>query len=741
MNPLPDIGLASHPFGFWSLVPPLIAFGLAILTRRIVLSLVLSVFAGTFILSCYSEPAEIVQYESVLGMPAGLVTKFMHYWTWIGNVITETWTVHLWPTATNPDKISVFLFTCLMGSIVGMVNRSAGMRGLLNLLSPVTKTPRSGQMVTGISGLLVFFDDYANTLLIGTTYRSMCDRLKISREKLAYIVDSTAAPVSGLAFISTWIAGELDYIDSGLSQIVTTEADPNSFSIFMESIPYRFYVLWALFFVFLIAIMRKDYGPMASAERKARQGNGPTGSDDDFLLPENLDYDHMKIQRSEINPEMTEAITLAKDATQAPSKPKARAFNAIIPILFTSSSILFFMYRSGLESAAGTPELAQKIEDSKSIWEYLRLVIGNSDSYSSLVWGSGVGFGFTYLWLAVQKITPKGALTSAAASGAAHMFSSLVILWLASSLSNMTKGSPSDGYKDLNSQAGIVAAQVTSAEGWDGSKPADRKILLDTLSAHLNGNSPNVSENIIAGQMAGFYSDKETFQNEVISGFKSKIMPKEFYGKYVTVEDKRINKGTDTDPDYHFEKETKFHFSDIRNRLHTGRYLSSFFSDQGEESRALLLSLLPTIIFVLAAFTAFCTGTSWGTMGLITPLSITLYASLAGGISVGVNVNDPIFLCTVGSVLAGAVFGDHCSPISDTTVLSSQASGCNHLAHVWTQMPYAMTVGLITIVCGTLPVGFGIPLYISLPVGTAALIGILYWLGQDVDAETAESTS
>lgn len=132
---------------------------------------------------------------------------------------------------------------------------------------------------------------------------------------------------------------------------------------------------------------------------------------------------------------------------------------------------------------------------------------------------------------------------------------------------------------------------------------------------------------------------------------------------------------------------------------------------------------MPTVVFCLAGFIAFSTGTSWGTMALVMPLSIPL---AAGAMSGGFDAESPLLLCVIGSVLAGAIFGDHCSPISDTTVLSSQASGCNHIAHVNTQMPYALSVAAITILLGTLPVGLGLAWWVCLPLQILGL-GILIW--------------
>jgi len=157
-----------------------------------------------------------------------------------------------------------------------------------------------------------------------------------------------------------------------------------------------------------------------------------------------------------------------------------------------------------------------------------------------------------------------------------------------------------------------------------------------------------------------------------------------------------------------------------KNALDTGGYLSSVLSDR------LDVQLLPTVVFIIAAAMAFSTGTSWGTMAMLTPLSIGLALQLdpAGG------PEGAITLATCGSVLAGAIFGDHCSPISDTTVLSSRASGCDHVAHVRTQMPYAIVVGLVCILCGTLPAAFGVSPWISLGLGSVSLVLVVRCFGK-----------
>jgi len=162
-------------------------------------------------------------------------------------------------------------------------------------------------------------------------------------------------------------------------------------------------------------------------------------------------------------------------------------------------------------------------------------------------------------------------------------------------------------------------------------------------------------------------------------------------------------------------------------QLGTGTYLGDLIK------QGVTPALMPTVVFVLAGFVAFSTGTSWGTMLILTPLSIEVtYRMLAAGQS-PVEPMNTLMLATVGSVLAGAVFGDHCSPISDTTVLSSQASGCDHVAHVWTQMPYALLCGGVAILCGTLPVGMGVSVWLLLPLGVIVLLAFLFFFGNRIE--------
>ena len=236
-----------HPYGWLSLAPPIVAIVLAIATRQVVLSLVCGIFAGAMIMSG-GDPFTAVYH---------------------------TWETHLWQTFVDTGKLRVFSFTILMGAMIGVITNSGGMRGLIDIVTPFASNRRRGQLATWLMGLLIFFDDYANTMLIGNTLRPICDRLRISREKLAYLVDSTAAPVAGLAPLSTWVAVEIDYIGSGLTAIPNDGL--SAFGLFLSSIPYRFYIWSALILVPITAWLGRDLGPMVAAEQRAVASDGKAG--------------------------------------------------------------------------------------------------------------------------------------------------------------------------------------------------------------------------------------------------------------------------------------------------------------------------------------------------------------------------------------------------------------------------------------------------------------------------------
>lgn len=529
-----------NEYSWFCLAPPIGAILLAILTRRIVISLLFGVCLGALIETHgdFLAAAPIAGEELIWNAIAG---------------------------EDGSDHLRVFAFTLLMGAMVGVIHRIGAMRSAVELLLPLARTRRSGQLVGWSMGMIVFFDDYANTLLLGSALKPLFDRLKISREKLAYLVDSTAAPVAGLALISTWVAGEIGYIDEGLSNVAQATGGAEAFtqsadgmSLFIASIPYRFYVLFALALVPTVALLNRDFGPMLSAEERAFS-----------------------------QPDSESAGAIVGERKGAPW------FAAIGPIVVMVLVILGLIIATGYSP----PEPGKTTT--------LTEIFGNSDSYIALVYGSLVGLA-TALVFAWAYRFPTATIAKGVRGGAMAMVPALAILWLAWSLST-----------------------VTNAD-------------------HLN----------------------------------------------------------------------------------TANYLKDLLA------LAIPVWLLPTVVFLLASVVAFCTGTSWGTMAILTPLVISTAHQLAAPGGAPLDPANPVFVGSIGSVLAGAIFGDHCSPISDTTVLSSQSSGCDHIAHVDTQLPYAMLAAVVAVVCGTLPVGFGVSPYVVIPVGLVLLLAFLFLFGKRVGAES-----
>jgi Na+/H+ antiporter NhaC len=417
----------------------------------------------------------------------------------------------------------------------------------------------------------VFFDDYANTLIVGNTMRPITDRLRISREKLAYLVDSTAAPLAAIVPISTWVGYEISMIAAGLS--IAAEQNPTlnvpapqeSFAIFMESIPYRFYPVLALFFAALIALSRRDFGPMAAAERRART----TG----------------ELHRR--------GAVLLTDTSSKVMEPKEgvahRWWNAALPVLVVIVVVLVGLYTTG---RAG---LDADVEPS------LRNIFGASDPFVTMAWGSLAGCVVAIALSVGQRILTLDEAIDSWVGGMRSMLIAIVILTLAWSLGSVT------------------------------------------------------------------------------------------------------------------------------SEIGTAGYLSQLLSDR------VALHLVPVIVFATAAGISFATGTSWGTMGILLPLVIPLTVAL-GGVEDG-SGSYTVLLGSISSVLAGAIFGDHCSPISDTTVLSSTASGCDHVDHVRTQLPYALLVAVVGMLVGDIATAYGLSVWIALPLGMVLLYAFLRLRGEVVDEE------
>ena len=230
-----------------ALLPPIIAILLAILFRRPVPALFLGVFSG----------ALLVQHAAGASWP-----------TSIGQGFVDIFGVYFWKEFIDSWRAQTIGFVIFMLAMVGVITKNGGLRGLMDLIAKKATSARNTQVATYLMGLAVFFDDYANTILVGSTMRPLTDRFKISREKLAYIVDSTAAPVAGISIFSTWIAYEVSTFSAQLPAADLSASD--GYSIFFQTLPFRFYCIFSLVLVAFVTFSGRDFGPMLKAERRAR---------------------------------------------------------------------------------------------------------------------------------------------------------------------------------------------------------------------------------------------------------------------------------------------------------------------------------------------------------------------------------------------------------------------------------------------------------------------------------------
>ncbi|MCB9915424.1 MAG: Na+/H+ antiporter NhaC family protein [Planctomycetes bacterium] len=340
-RPVPSEALTFGPFDWrpasaLALLPPLVAIALAVLLRRPVVSLFAGVLAGALLLRW--------------GADQGLLTKLF-------GGLKDVGTVFFWNEFQDGDRLQVIGFVVAMLAMVGVITKNGGIRGLMNLVARFARGPRSTQVAAYLMGLAVFFDDYANTILVGSTMRPLTDRFRIAREKLAYIVDSTAAPVAGLSIFSTWIAFEVSTFSAQLPLAGMSASD--GYAVFIETLPYRFYCIFTLFLVLFVTGTGRDFGPMLTAERRART----TG----------------KVVREGGKPMVSDAATAMEPAEGV----RVLARNALVPLAVFIGVTLYTILSTGGAFAPDAPSLRSLTG--------LNTVLGNASSYQALWYGSSAG--------------------------------------------------------------------------------------------------------------------------------------------------------------------------------------------------------------------------------------------------------------------------------------------------------------------------------------------------------------
>jgi Na+/H+ antiporter NhaC len=494
-----------HPYGLLSLAPVIMAVALSFITKNAILSLLCGLFSASLILT--DSPIEAAYY---------LLDPF------------------LLDAISDKDNMKVIVFSLLVSIMVEFLRTSGGTKALVASLSRLASNRRAAMTSTWFAGLVVFFDDYANCLIVGSSMSDVTDKAKVSREKLAYIVDSTAAPVATLALISTWIGYEVSLMDKALKSAGETV---NAYSFFLEGLPYRFYPILALVFGLGICLTGRDFGPMRTAEEKAQRIT--------------------TIQKETVKPEIKVILT------------------AVIPILTLIGFTAYDLYAQGVAVVGPSADLFK--------------IIGEADGYDAMLKGAFCSV-FVAALLSIWAGEHSKELLNSAKRGSSRLGEALCVLVCAWAI-------------------GSAIGELQAAE-----------YMIEALD----------------------------------------------------------------------------------NKIPTVWF--------------------PAIVFLLAAVIAFSTGTSFGTMGTLMPLAIPL--------CIEANADPIITVAVSAAVLSGATWGDHCSPISDTTVLSSAGAGCDHVEHVRTQMPYALSAGIISLLCCSVPVGFGIHWLPCLLVGSMACLAVIFILGK-----------
>ena len=523
-----------------TLVPTILSVVLAFVTHNVLFSLLIGFLSGVLILSLISS-ASLVEFPLQL----------------ISNTFISVKSIVI-----DIENIDILILCLVIGGMIEVVRSSGGFEALAIKLTNKINSPRKSGLIASLLGCLIFFDDYANSLIVGPIMKPITDRVKVSREKLSYIVDSTAAPVTGIAIISSWVAVEISAIDSGL-EIVSSNL--SGFYLYINSIPFCFYCLFCISFIFLNSLLGRDFGPMLKAEKRARAGE-PV-SIESKAIDNNK---HIEIE----------------------DKIGKRIFVGIGSILLLVIFAMISFYINGRSNAISVNAL--EVSSSFTL-NNLMTAISHANTIRLVTLSALIGSAFAIVFGCVFKLFSLKDSIKSWFIGAKNLFSTVVILIFAWCL------------------ADVVARLGTTY------------YVVDIISANV----------------------------------------------------------------------------------------SWLFT--------------PILIFITCCIVS-CASGSYGCLFVVMPLAIPLAFK---EISLGVGINEEVFLLVcIASVMAGSIFGDHCSPVTDCTILSALGCGCTTMEHCRTQLPYAVVCAIISVVCGIMLTTLGVSVYISLLLGLLAQILLLFIIGK-----------
>ena len=487
---------------FWSLVPPIIAIALALITKEVYSSLFLGILTGALLYSNFS-------FEGT---------------------ITHAFNDGIVASLSDSYNVGILVFLVILGIIVMLMNKAGGSAAFGRWASSHIKNRAGAQIATIALGCLIFIDDYFNCLTVGSVMRPVCDKSKISRAKLAYLIDATAAPVCIIAPVSSWAAAVSSYVEEG-----------NGLHLFIRAIPFNFYAILTIVMMVFLALTNLDYGPMALHENNAKD-------------------------KGDILSGMKGVAGIASED----ANPKGKVVDLVLPIVvLIASCIIGMIYSGGFFQGESFVD-----------------AFSNSDASVGLMLGSAFTLVVTIIFYLIREVLSFKQMADCIPEGFKSMVPAILILTFAWSLKAMTDS--------LGAREYVEKLMLNSADG-----------------------------------------------------FKS---------------------------------------------------------------------FLPAIIFLVAVGLSFSTGTSWGTFGILIPITLSVFP-----------LTDPLGVVCVSACMAGAVCGDHCSPISDTTIMASAGAQCDHVIHVSTQLPYALTAAGVSavayIIAGFIPNAF-----IALPVAIIMMLCTMFLL-------------
>ena len=506
---------AEFSYSAWALLPPVIAIGLALVTKEVYSSLFIGILIGGLLYSGFSFEGTLVHVFSD-GFIASVADSY---------------------------NVGILIFLVLLGALVALMNKAGGSEAFGRWASEHIKTKTGAQLATIALGVLIFIDDYFNCLTVGSVMRPVADKHGISKEKLSYLIDATAAPVCIIAPVSSWAAAVSGFVkDSGVS----------GFSLFVKAIPYNFYAILTIVMMICLALMKFDFGPMRRFEPSTAES-----------AKQKLDS---MVKRQGAFTEQIEAKE--EETVKDKSRKTGKVIDLVFPIVvLIIACVIGMLYSGGFFEGAGVIQ-----------------AFSDSDASVGLVLGSACTFIIVVIYYLLRRVLKFADIMSCLPEGFKAMVPAIMILVFAWTLKAMTFS--------LGAQEYVEAVIYGSADA--------------------------------------------------------------------------------------------------------------------------IKAMLPAFIFLIACLLAFSTGTSWGTFGILIPITISVSP-----------ITTPIGVVCVSACMAGAVCGDHCSPISDTTIMASAGADCDHINHVNTQLPYAITVAVVSFFCYILA-GLVPNWLIVLPISIALMVGTMF---------------